>query len=82
MESILITGVAGFIGSHNSRAILRGGTPSLLASMIFRGRIENVPGNDVEFIEGDLEEIDAFQNPKGVPEEFCICRASSGRSVR
>lgn len=53
MEKILITGVAGFIGSHVASRFLREGYTVIGVDDISNGRIENVPPG-LTFIQGDL----------------------------
>ena len=47
MESILITGVAGFIGSHVESRFLREGYSVVGVDDLSGGRIENVPAGRV-----------------------------------
>jgi UDP-glucose 4-epimerase len=53
MEKILITGVAGFIGSHVAQRFLQEGFKVVGIDDLSGGRIENVP-TEVDFIQGDL----------------------------
>jgi UDP-glucose 4-epimerase len=53
MERILITGVAGFIGSHVAARFLQEGYSVVGVDDLSSGRIENVPAG-LEFIRGDL----------------------------
>lgn len=53
MEKILITGVAGFIGSHVARRFLNEGYQVVGVDDLSSGKIANVPAG-VEFIQGDL----------------------------
>jgi UDP-glucose 4-epimerase len=53
MEKILITGVAGFIGSHVAQRFLREGFKVFGVDDLSGGKIENVP-SEVDFIQGDL----------------------------
>ena len=53
MAKILITGVAGFIGSHIASRFMREGYAVVGVDDLSNGRIENVPAG-LEFIRGDL----------------------------
>ena len=53
MEKILITGVAGFIGSNISLRFLQEGYEVVGVDDLSSGNIENIPGS-VTFIQGDL----------------------------
>jgi UDP-glucose 4-epimerase len=50
---ILVTGVAGFIGSHVATRFLREGYDVVGVDDLSVGKLENIPA-DVQFIEGDL----------------------------
>jgi UDP-glucose 4-epimerase len=52
----LITGGAGFIGSHIARALLKQGADVRILDNFSSGRRENLNGLDVEIIEGDLRD--------------------------
>lgn len=53
MEKILITGVAGFIGSHVARKFLKEGFKVVGVDDLSGGNMDNVPA-DVDLIQGDL----------------------------
>ena len=53
----LITGGAGFIGSHIARALLQQGADVRILDNFSSGKRENLSGLDVEVIEGDLRDI-------------------------
>jgi UDP-glucose 4-epimerase len=53
METILITGVAGFIGSHVASRFLAEGYAVVGVDDLSNGRVENIPAG-LEFIQGDL----------------------------
>ncbi|MCZ2127062.1 MAG: NAD-dependent epimerase/dehydratase family protein [Anaerolineales bacterium] len=55
----LITGGAGFIGSHISRALLERGHRVRVFDNFSSGKKENLKGLDVEIFEGDLRDADA-----------------------
>src|SRR5512137_2510151 len=52
----LVTGGAGFIGSHIVRALLRQGAEVRILDNFSSGKRENLSGLDVEVIEGDLRD--------------------------
>ena len=52
----LITGGAGFIGSHITRALLQQGAEVRVLDNFSSGKRENLKGLDVEIIEGDLRD--------------------------
>src|SRR4029077_6815339 len=59
MASYLVTGGAGFIGSHLSEELVRRGHRVRVADTLSTGRRQNldhIPG--VEFMEGDLADMD------------------------
>ena len=58
MAIYLVTGVAGFIGSHLAEALLRRGDAVRGFDNFATGRRENVPAG-VEFVEGDLADAEA-----------------------
>ncbi len=51
---ILITGGAGFIGSHLSERLLAGGHQVIVLDSLISGTHKNIDGLDVEFIEHDI----------------------------
>ncbi|MDD5298977.1 MAG: NAD-dependent epimerase/dehydratase family protein [Gallionella sp.] len=53
MAKVLITGVAGFIGSHVAERFLKEGYQVVGVDDLSSGKITNIPGG-VEFIQGDL----------------------------
>lgn len=53
MDKVLITGVAGFIGSHVARRFLKEGCQVVGVDDLSSGKVANVP-TGVEFIQGDL----------------------------
>ena len=53
MDKILITGVAGFIGSHVARRFLKEGYQVVGVDDLSSGKIANIP-NGLEFVQGDL----------------------------
>jgi UDP-glucose 4-epimerase len=63
MAHVLVTGGAGFIGSHLVEALLRRGDQVRVFDNFSTGRHENVKHlhDDVELIEGDLRDVDAVR---------------------
>jgi len=53
----LITGGAGFIGSHIARALIQQGARVRILDNFSSGKRENLNGLDLEIIEGDLRDI-------------------------
>ena len=53
----LVTGGAGFIGSHISRTLLENGNKVRILDNFSSGKRENLKGQDVEIIEGDLRDV-------------------------
>ncbi len=56
-EKILITGGAGFIGTHIVRALLNEGNEIVVLDNLSTGKITNIP-DGVTFIRGDIRDID------------------------
>jgi len=56
---ILITGGAGFIGSHLARAWAEGGADVTVLDNLRTGRLENLQGVDCRFVEASVEDRDA-----------------------
>ena len=52
----LVTGGAGFIGSHITRTLLERGDQVRILDNFSSGKRENLTGLDVELIEGDLRD--------------------------
>jgi len=52
----LVTGGAGFIGSHIARALLQQGADVRILDNFSSGRRENLAGLDVDLVEGDLRD--------------------------
>ncbi|MFK7742610.1 MAG: NAD-dependent epimerase/dehydratase family protein [Planctomycetota bacterium] len=53
-ERVLVTGGAGFIGSHVSERLLATGRDVVVLDNLCTGRRENLQGMDVEFVEGSI----------------------------
>jgi UDP-glucose 4-epimerase len=56
-SSVLVTGGAGFIGSHLADALLASGHRVIVLDDLSTGRRERVPG-DARFVEGDIRSFD------------------------
>ena len=56
MKKYLVTGGAGFIGSHIVRALLEQGDFVRVLDNLSTGKPENLAGLDVEFLEGDVRD--------------------------
>src|SRR6478609_5174318 len=81
MKKVLVTGGAGFIGSHLCEGLLaRGYQVRALDSLVY-GKRENVPAA-VEFIQGDIRELNTCQRAAdGVDGVFhCAAMSRSGPS--
>jgi UDP-glucose 4-epimerase len=61
MKRLLITGVAGFIGSHVARRFLREGYEVVGVDDLSTGKIENVP-EGVKFVRGDLAQTAVYRD--------------------
>lgn len=60
MKKTLVTGGAGFIGSHIVRALLERGDKVRVLDNLSTGKRENIAGLDVELIEGDIRDPKAL----------------------
>lgn len=58
---VLVTGGAGFIGSHLTEALLVEGYDVTVFDNLSTGKRQNLAGLPVEFIEGDLADFEALQ---------------------
>jgi nucleoside-diphosphate-sugar epimerase len=54
---VLVTGGAGFIGSHLTERLVRDGHEVTVLDNLATGRRENLAGIDVRFIEGDIRDL-------------------------
>jgi UDP-glucose 4-epimerase len=78
MEKILITGVAGFIGSHVASRFLREGFAVVGVDDLSGGYRSNIP-DGVEFIEGDLAQKETIGRiPRGCVRILHLAGQSSG----
>jgi len=64
MPKILITGGAGFIGSHIAMAALKGGFEVKIIDNLYTGCLENLSGikDRIEFIKGDIMDLGLLKN--------------------
>jgi UDP-glucose 4-epimerase len=61
MTKYLVTGGAGFIGSHIAEELLRRGDQVVVLDNLSYGKRENLEGLDVEFVEGDIRDLDVLK---------------------
>ncbi len=59
---ILITGGAGFVGSHSSERLLDSGHSVVAFDNLTTGKLENLAHLDVRLIQGDVRDIDALSD--------------------
>ena len=76
MKKILITGVAGFIGSHVAARFLREGYDIVGVDDLSSGHIENIP-KGLEFINGNLALISTIEK---LPKDCCKILHLAGQS--
>ena len=71
MRNILVTGAAGFIGSHLSEALVRKGYQVTGLDNLSYGRIENLAPilahPSFQFIQGDVRDVDLLRAGQAVP---------------
>ena len=78
-KKALVTGGAGFIGSHLSQSLLKKGLKVVIVDNLSTGKRENVPA-DAEFIKGDILDLDLIE--KIIPEIDIIFHEAARVSVR
>ncbi len=63
MATYLVTGGAGFIGSHITERLVRSGHEVRVLDNLSTGRLENLAGleSDMKLIEGDIRDIDVVE---------------------
>ena len=59
---ILVTGGAGYVGSHAVRELLKNGYEIVVYDNLSSGFKESLPEKDVKFIKGDLNNIEFLEN--------------------
>jgi UDP-glucose 4-epimerase len=79
---VLVTGGAGFIGSHLARALVRGGDQVVVLDNLRRSTLENVQdidhGGALEFIEGDIRDLDVVRRAcRGVQRVYHLAAQSN-----
>jgi UDP-glucose 4-epimerase len=62
--AVLVTGGAGYIGSHTVRKLRRQGVEVVVLDNLSRGHIESIPGN-VHFEKADLMDVESLKNAIG-----------------
>ena len=78
MDKVLITGVAGFIGSHVASRFLQEGYQVIGVDDLSGGNIENIPSG-VDFIQGDLASLATIARiPYGCRKILHLAGQSSG----
>jgi len=78
MKKILITGVAGFIGSHIASRFLNEGYQVVGVDDLSGGKIDNIPAG-VEFVKGDLAQAETMGRiPPGCEKILHLAGQSSG----
>jgi UDP-glucose 4-epimerase len=76
MKNVLVTGGAGFIGSHLCEGLLAAGDRVRVLDSLIYGKREWVPG-DAEFIQGDIRDIEACQRAAEGMQAVLHCAAMS-----
>jgi len=75
MAQYLVTGGAGFIGSHLAEELLRRGERVRVVDSLITGKRENLAHlPQVEFIQGDLADAGVAARASGVWTMFCTRR--------
>lgn len=78
MEKILVTGVAGFIGSYVASRLLQEGYSVVGVDDLSSGRLENIPAG-LEFVQGDLALASTFARvPRDCRKVLHMAGQSSG----
>lgn len=77
-EKVLVTGVAGFIGSHVARKLMEDGISVVGVDDLSSGKRPNIPAG-VDFIQGDLSDPGVMNElPAGVKQILHLAGQSSG----
>src|SRR5690554_2807184 len=75
---ILVTGGAGFIGSHLTERLLAEGHQVRVLDNLSTGRRENLPSHDgLEFVEGDIRTPAAMEAVSGVDAIYHLAAVAS-----
>lgn len=78
MEKVLVTGVAGFIGSYVASRFLQEGFAVVGVDDLSSGRVENIPAG-LEFIRGDLAQVSTIARiPRDCSKVLHLAGQSSG----
>ena len=80
----LVTGGAGFIGSHLTRGLLHRGHDVWVLDNLSTGKLENIESLPIEFIEGDVRDRETVREAvQGIDYVFHLAAlASVGRSLK
>ncbi len=79
MKTYLVTGGAGFIGSHIVEGLLQSGGKVKVLDNFFTGKKENLIGFNIELIEGDIRNVETVK--KAVKGVNCVLHQAALRSV-
>ena len=79
MKTYLVTGGAGFIGSHIVEALLQSGGKVKVLDNFFTGKKGNLVGFNIELVEGDIRNVETVK--KAVKGVDCILHQAALRSV-
>ena len=78
MRPILVTGVAGFIGSHVARRLVANGQKVVGVDDLSMGHRSNIP-REIDFVEGDLSKTTTYDAlPKEIDHVLHLAGQSSG----
>jgi UDP-glucose 4-epimerase len=81
MKTILITGGAGYIGSHVAKSFLESGYKVVVFDNLFRGHKQAVDilekFGDVEFVQGDLRNVEDLKNLFAKYEFEAVCHLAA-----
>ena len=61
MEKVIITGGAGFIGSHLTEELIKRGYSVTIVDDLSTGKQENIDGNGADFIRGTITDLSLLQ---------------------
>ncbi|NBS28828.1 MAG: NAD-dependent epimerase/dehydratase family protein, partial [Actinobacteria bacterium] len=78
VRPILVTGVAGFIGSHVARRLVADGAKVVGVDDLSMGHRTNIP-SEIDFVEGDLSEASTYDKlPSQIDHILHLAGQSSG----